>query len=38
MADYYPHNENISKDLYEKRFWQRDDGSDELNVVGYGKG
>ena len=35
---YYDHNENISKDLYEKRFWQRKDGKEPLNVVGYGEG
>lgn len=36
MTDYWPHNENISKDLYEKRFWQRTDSKEALNVVGYG--
>ena len=38
MTEYYPHNENLSKDLYEKRFWQRFDTGEDLNVVGYGKG
>ena len=30
--------QNLSPGLYEKRFWQRNDGKEGLNVVGYGVG
>lgn len=30
--------EDISRQLYEKRFWQRNDGAETINVVGYGVG
>ena len=38
MSENYEYNDVISKNQYEKRFWQRSDGGEDLNVVGYGKG